>query len=661
MPLPIPGILGSVAGQALANWFRSQQKDPNLSGLGDFNDATPGGYDPTAYGRGGETVGAQNWSDYNVPVDIPSGINPNTGETVMLNPFYVPAQKDYQTTALENFWTFTNNDNFGSGITLVSDPFQMANYIGTAQTGGQTTGLMGAQGQTAQPVTPSGQPAGDVTVLPTMKVTDDRINIEDLGFGGNVFTPGAGLPPGQIETGPSGVSTYVPNVTPTATSAVTTTQTPGVTLTPNAGLVSGLVGPVSAEDLLNMTGGNVTTGTVNPALVIGNTPITETGPTMMPGMTVTGNRVDTGTMTGPTGGLTTVNVTPGSTGGQVIQEGGTLPTVNVTATNTGTSNATRFSGTDMLNELVSRQPTQLPPYTVSTSSTTQTNVNTAFNPNATISLTGLQNQPFVGPVPYTPPQTTTTSSTATSTATTGITGTTTNTGTTPGAGTTTSTLPSIGGGQGRNYRDFALELGETSAALQAKQQDLLNMYGGIYQNFLGQTSIPGAATSAASDLASSQQRLNNIRAGILSPEDLRNSQQAAREAYAARGQVMGTGAIGAEILNRENVRQQREAQAMQAYQNAMGNTLNVANLQTGNIFQPIGSLISGTFNPLSPYAADVYGTNVNAQLARDISNQNNAAAIQAAQFGANATRSAANTQLGANLIGNLIGGIFGGR
>ena len=647
--MPIPAIAGSLVGQYLANLMRRQgnKTDDNQA---QFADGMGGGLEDGNTAVLNERNAA--WADYQVPIDIPSGINPATGETVMMNPFYVPESKDYYTQQLENASWFNANPNT-QGMNLISDPFQMSNYIGTGYASGQTSGLMGPGAATAQtPNTPSGRAAGDVTTLPTMNVTEDRINLEDLGFGGNLYQPFAGQLAGEITPGLGGVGTLNIAPQPTSTSTVSTTQTSGVTLTDNAGMV----GPVGLDDLLNSTGGNIGVNNLNPALQIGVTPGIETGPTMLPGMTVTGSRTDVNP--------STVNVTPGSTGGQVVEEGGTMPAVNVTATNTGstTTTSTNFTGTNMLNELIKRRqevPTQLPPYSVSTSSTTPTTTTTQFNPNARINLTGFQNQPFVGPVPYTGTSTSTTTSTQTSTTTNVRTdvGTTNNIGTT---GTTAITLPGIGGGQGRNYRDFGLELGETSAALQAKQADLLNMYGGIYQNFLNQTLIPGAATSAQSDLAANQARLDRVRSGILSPEDVRNSQQAAREAYAARGQVMGPGAISSEILNRENIRQQREDQARAAYQASMGNALNVANLQTGNIFQPIGSLISGTFNPLSPYAADVYGTNVNAQLARDISNQNNAAAVQAAQFGANATRSAANTAATTNVVNEFLKGLFTG-
>ena len=64
------------------------------------------------------------------------------------------------------------------------------------------------------------------------------------------------------------------------------------------------------------------------------------------------------------------------------------------------------------------------------------------------------------------------------------------------------------------------------------------------------------------------------RSGRLSPEQLRSSQQAAREAAAASGRIGGNAAISAEVMNREQALAQRRAEAAQyggiAQQGAMG-------------------------------------------------------------------------------------------
>ena len=214
----------------------------------------------------------------------------------------------------------------------------------------------------------------------------------------------------------------------------------------------------------------------------------------------------------------------------------------------------------------------------------------------------------------------------------------------PGAGGGTSTTPSTTGRTGPE-RDFAKELGITLAGLQKYQPELLGMYKDLYQSFMPK-GLTAAETSGLAQMQADEAKLNRLRQGILSPEDIRTATQGAREAYGARGQVFAPGAIGAEILNREAVRQQREDQARAAYQQSMGNLMNVANLQTGNIFQPIGNLLSGTFNPLGAYPADVYGTNVNADLARDIADRNKEAAIASANIAGAAGTSAAKTAAG---------------
>lgn len=83
-----------------------------------------------------------------------------------------------------------------------------------------------------------------------------------------------------------------------------------------------------------------------------------------------------------------------------------------------------------------------------------------------------------------------------------------------------------------------------------------------------------------------QQAMQGLAMGRnLSPEDIRNSQQSAREAFAARGLINTNAAVAAEVLNREALGRQREqerqayagqveqagyAQRQQGFQNAIG-------------------------------------------------------------------------------------------
>ena len=350
-------------------------------------------------------------------------------------------------------------------------------------------------------------------------------------------------------------------------------------------------------------------------------------------------------------GLTSTGITGGGTpsgGGGMIN----MPSVVVSETKISDPAANKYLNWQMGLGGITLDPTTgkyvMPKMTVKPDSgtTTSSTISTASQP---INFSGFQSQyPIMGPtVSTTKPSTSTTSSTATSTSTT--TGT---TGTDLGLGSLVNTATNLGTGTAQ--RDFAKELAASRAALQAEQGNLMGMYGGIYQNLLNQTAIPQAAQQSLAQMQADAAKLQRAQSGYLNAEDVRQAQQGAREAYAARGQLMGPGAIGAEILNREAIRQQREDQARAGYQASMGNVFNAAQLQTGNIFSPIGNLVSGTFNPLGAYPQDVYSTNVNAQLARDISAANNAAAIEAAKYGAAAQQKAATTGGIFDLISSFI-------
>jgi hypothetical protein len=225
-----------------------------------------------------------------------------------------------------------------------------------------------------------------------------------------------------------------------------------------------------------------------------------------------------------------------------------------------------------------------------------------------------------------------------------------------------NTVNSGVGGYGTNAqtlttkRDFGKELAESLAALKENQSSIMGMYGDLYKQFMPK-GITDTESSIIDQYKTDLARLQQRQAGVLAPEDIRQSQQAAREAYGARGQVMGRGAVGAEIMGRENIRQQREDQARAGLQSSYGNIMKMADLQTGNLFSPIGNLMSNTFNPLSPYAADVYGTNVNAQLAKEIAQKNYDAAVRSAELSGAAQKSAATTSAAGSIFGPAVGGL----
>jgi hypothetical protein len=153
------------------------------------------------------------------------------------------------------------------------------------------------------------------------------------------------------------------------------------------------------------------------------------------------------------------------------------------------------------------------------------------------------------------------------------------------------------------------------------------------------------------------------RGGQLTADEIRMAQQSAREAAGAQGRLRGSGTQAAEVLNRFQYQQQRDQQNRanlgQSQQAALGgmnasaqaafnpfstllgqgmNTQNVGTNQT--LFNQGTGFSSGALsnqytqqltNPFNPYAADVYGSNFNAENAMKIANSNNSAYSDAAR------------------------------
>ena len=191
-------------------------------------------------------------------------------------------------------------------------------------------------------------------------------------------------------------------------------------------------------------------------------------------------------------------------------------------------------------------------------------------------------------------------------------------------------------------RDFYKEGSTSTQALQGLQPSLVNMYKELYNAFApesltgvrdGEQVSAGYEPTAISRLERDLAALQAAERRELSAEDIRNAQQAAREAYGARGQAFAPGAVGAEILGRDAVARQREAEARANYQQSMGNVANAVQLKTGNLFAPIANLVQGTFNPYSSYANQVYDYNVNAYNEYQAAKENLAAYKEAAARG----------------------------
>jgi hypothetical protein len=203
-------------------------------------------------------------------------------------------------------------------------------------------------------------------------------------------------------------------------------------------------------------------------------------------------------------------------------------------------------------------------------------------------------------------------------------------------------------------------------------------------------SMQMAERAISPQLAADTEALQRAQSGQLSQQDLRAAQQSAREAYGARGMLMGQGAINAEIMNADQVRRQREQEARANVQQSLGNLYQSVGARQANVFDPFAATLGQqygmqtqnvglssqmfnqaqqmagggggygyaqqTFNPFQPYAQDVYQTNVNAYNAAQIAAANRQAALEAAKMG----RTGDYAQVFGGLLGSLAGsGGFG--
>lgn len=146
--------------------------------------------------------------------------------------------------------------------------------------------------------------------------------------------------------------------------------------------------------------------------------------------------------------------------------------------------------------------------------------------------------------------------------------------------------------------------------------------------------------------------------GVLSPQEGRANTQQSREALAGRGLLTSVPSAVAEVLNRDALVRQRQAQAQQFASGVQGLNMNQADLvgraaqifstTLSDPFQAILGRASGAggggggggypqqigtgahlFDPTNAYAQDLYNTNYNAQAAAGIANANNQAATNA--------------------------------
>jgi hypothetical protein len=198
--------------------------------------------------------------------------------------------------------------------------------------------------------------------------------------------------------------------------------------------------------------------------------------------------------------------------------------------------------------------------------------------------------------------------------------------------------------------------------------------------------------------------LSDLQLGrSLSPEQVRESQQAARAGYAARGMAVGPGSAAAEILNRDLYASGRESDrrtfAGNVNQMVSGNRLNRLGAAGSLLGQDAGvrsnaaqlgmqgaqgyvaldpymralgsnlpssvmgasaSMTGNTYGQAMSYGSDLFNTNNNAAWSQYLGNQNQAAALQQARLSAGAASSAGNSALlgsGIAAGGAVLGGV----
>jgi len=180
-------------------------------------------------------------------------------------------------------------------------------------------------------------------------------------------------------------------------------------------------------------------------------------------------------------------------------------------------------------------------------------------------------------------------------------------------------------------------------------------------------SLPQYVKTAQDQAKRDLDALRTAERGELSRESIRSAQQAAREAASSRGQVMSRGTSAQEVLNRENLIQQRQQQARANLAQSMSQLGQGVGYQTSNVFDPMAAVLGQQYgmqttnvglnqalynqalglssgaggygfaqqmiNPFTGYAQDVYGTNVNAINADIINARNVQTALEAAKMG----------------------------
>lgn len=169
----------------------------------------------------------------------------------------------------------------------------------------------------------------------------------------------------------------------------------------------------------------------------------------------------------------------------------------------------------------------------------------------------------------------------------------------------------------------------------------------VQQGQLGQSlyqqALQAAPTSASETFRQRAAQMATST-GQLSPEELRNAQQATREAFAARGLEMSNQAIAAEAMSRAGAVRERQAQDIQ-----QASALNQAYLADLGASRGFATGVYGQDLGLQQanQAAMLQAAQANQGTGLQLSLADQAAINQAAQFGANAGNEAARFTAGA--------------
>lgn len=214
-------------------------------------------------------------------------------------------------------------------------------------------------------------------------------------------------------------------------------------------------------------------------------------------------------------------------------------------------------------------------------------------------------------------------------------------------------------------------------------QPLQDLLGQLPDTFAGYQKELGGLIPGLQDLISSQQSVYSglqpilQSQGALTPEQNRDVTQATRARFAAQGNVMGNQAIGQELLDRDQYRQQRFGTALNQALGLSGSIGNLSGQEAGIIGQQagltgaqagittgltqgiqglqtgaLGNVLNtestgvGSFskltNPILAYMSDLFSSNQNAAAAQSI---------------AGANKSAGGLSGGLGAIGSIVGGV----